>query len=106
MSEQNIGQASRINPLIRLILENPISAFNAAAILIGGAGVYWTNDARMTTIERDAVRSVMRLEKLENSAAMNSSSLQREIGEVKTSIKGLETSVQFLVNAQRRRPND
>lgn len=42
-------------PLIRLVLANPIQAFNTAAILFGGGMAWATMTARMSEIDREIV---------------------------------------------------
>jgi len=42
-----MNMASRDISIVRLVLENPISAFNTAAIIFGGGFVYSSNENRM-----------------------------------------------------------
>jgi hypothetical protein len=92
------------HPLWRLIAENPISAFNAAAIIVGGAGVYYSNEARMNAMEL----RVARIEQLqrEDTTASNVKderttakieSITRDMSDIKVTVRGIEASVQFLV---------
>ncbi|MFA7279834.1 MAG: hypothetical protein WC100_07040, partial [Sterolibacterium sp.] len=66
MTEQHLENPKKYHPLVQLVFENPISALNAVMIIFGGAGVYWTNDARMAAAEKDVTQLSSRLGRLEN----------------------------------------
>jgi hypothetical protein len=100
------------HPAIRLILENPISALNMGAILFGGGIVYAQlgaymreNDNRVTRIEQAMAKSDAASSVKEDRAAAKTDGIVRELGEVKLTLRGVESAVQFLVQQeQRRRP--
>lgn len=92
------------HPVIRLALENPISAANCALIIFGGAGVYWSNESRMNAVE-DRVARIERSIK-EDAVTSNAKDdrtnvkiegISRELGDVKVSVGRVEAAVQFLV---------
>lgn len=112
------------HPIVALILDNPISALNAAMIIAGGGFVYATNEARMSAIEKQVARvedsykqadrdqreamaeTRGRLEAAEGRNATKIESMAAQISTVSVKIGGIETSLRFLVDQQRRRPND
>jgi hypothetical protein len=109
----NADRASKAwHPAIRLILENPISALNMAAILFGGGIVYAQigsymreNDARVTRIEVQMRDAATASSIKEDRAALKTDGIARELNEVKLTLRGVESAVQFLVQQeQRRRP--
>jgi hypothetical protein len=106
MTEQgnaDAGSQAR-HPIVRLIIENPISALNTAAIIFGGGFVYASNEARMEKMEarvvqvelrqrEDAVSSSLK----DDRSAQKVDGIARELGDVKVAVRGIEASVQFLV---------
>ena len=58
------------HPIIRLVLENPMSAFNTAAIIFGGGFVYSSNESRMEQMES-------RIVKIEAAGLRDAASLQQ-----------------------------
>lgn len=110
--------------VVALIRNNPISALNAAMIIFGGGVVWATNDARMTAMERQIALVEISYkqadhdlkERLSDARAQLEAAEGRNAGEIKSvaqqmsivsaKITGIETSVRFLVDQQRRRPND
>lgn len=113
--ERAEGGSKKWHPIIRLIIENPISALNTAMILFGGGMVYASNEARMAKLA-DRVDAVERL-RIEDRAAASVSvatatqevrTLTRDLGDVKVTVRGIETAVQFLVQQardQQQRPS-
>ena len=100
------------HPLIRLVLENPIQAFNTAAILFGGGMVWATMTARMSEMDREiaAVRAqAQRVEQMSaaaDTATVNKfDAIYRDLTEMKVEMRGLRTSLDFLVAQERRRGN-
>lgn len=98
------------HPLIRLVLENPIQAFNTAAILFGGGMVWATMTARMSEMDREiaAVRAqAQRVEQMSVAADIATvnkfDAINRDLTEMKIEMRGLRTSLDFLVAQERRR---
>lgn len=97
------------HPLVRLVIENPISAFNAVAIIIGGASVYWSNQARMEDIDARVARleqaakedAVVTTQK-DDRTTQKIEGISRELGDVRVSVGRVETLVQYLVNQTQR----
>jgi hypothetical protein len=92
------------SPIIRLILENPISAFNTAAIIFGGGMVYSSNESRMSAMGDRVTRLEMQMR--EEAVAGNQKddrttqkieNITRDLSDVKATVRGIEASVQFLV---------
>lgn len=96
------------HPIIRLIIENPISAINTAAILFGGGFVYSSNENRIKDVETRVVRMEQRMREdnteqtiKDERAALKVESITRDLGDVKVTVRGIEASVQFLVQQVR-----
>jgi hypothetical protein len=114
MSERgNAERASKTwHPAVRLILENPISAFNMAAILVGGGVVYAQighymkeNDGRVARIETQIREQTIAANIKDDRAVAKTDGIARELNDVKVTVRGIESAVQFLVQQeQRRRP--
>ncbi len=97
------------HPIIRLVLENPISALNTAAILFGGGMVWATMTSRLSEMDREiaAVRAqVQRVEQMSatiDTATVNKfDAINRDLTEMKVEMRGLRTSLDFLVARKRR----
>ncbi len=92
------------HPLVRLVIENPISAANCALIIFGGAGVYWSNENRMADVEGRVARiersikedAVTRSVK-DDRTNVKIEGISRDLDDVKVSVGRVETAVQFLV---------
>jgi|GEM_PF-3876238 len=124
MSEQGQTRGDKRHPIVALLLDNPISALNAAMILVGGGMVWSTNEARMRDIEKQVARveesykqadrdqreamaeTRGRLEAGEGRNAQKIEAMSAQMSTVSVKISGIETSLRFLVDQQRRRPND
>lgn len=113
MTEKERADRSKAwHPVVRLVFENPISALNMAAILFGGGIVYAQigsymreNDARVTRIEHQMKESAIASRVKDDRAAAKTDGIAREVNEVKVTVRGIESAVQFLVQQeQRRRP--
>ena len=113
MTEQEKAEAGskQWHPIIRLIIENPISALNTAAILFGGGFVYASNESRMEKMESRVV--ILEQMRRDDTAASNVKddrttvkieSMSRELGDVKVSIGRVEAAVQYLVQQVQRPP--
>jgi hypothetical protein len=96
--------AKERSPIIRLILENPISAFNTAAIIFGGGMVYSSNESRMSAMGDRVTRLEIQIR--DEAAAGNVKddrttqkieSITRDMSDIKATVRGIEASVQFLV---------
>jgi hypothetical protein len=92
------------HPIVRLILENPISALNTAAILFGGGFVYASNESRMEKMEARVVTMEQRVRDdavasnvKDDRATQKVDGIARELNDVKVAVRGIEASVQFLV---------
>ena len=124
MSEVHTGNESKRHPIIALILDNPISALNTAAILVGGGFVYASNEARMSAMEKQITRvetgykqsdldmkallaeARARIEVSEGRNSGKIETMASQVNSVSIKLSGIESSVQFLVKSQRRRPNE
>ena len=112
MSERN-SQPGAMHPVIRLVAENPISALNAAMILIGGGVVWATNESRVAAVELRIANVERSLEQAGKTAAdagdktsARIEAITRDVGDVKITVRGIEAAVQFLVQQERRRPRE
>lgn len=115
---------TKLHPIIALILDNPISALNTAAILMGGGFVYASNEARMLGMEKQIAvvekgykdqdqemkallaEARARIEIAEGRNAGKIESIGAQVTAASIKLSGIEASVRFLVDAQRRRPNE
>ena len=106
MTEQERAKASsrNWNPIVRLIIENPISALNTAAILFGGGFVYASNESRMEKMETRIVQVEHRLQAdivasnlKDDRSIQRVEAISRELTDVRLTVRGIESSVQFLV---------
>ena len=106
MTEQGNADAGSQgkHPIVRLILENPISALNTAAILFGGGIVYASNESRMnqmsdriTKIEIAADRETALLAAKDDRATQKVEAITRDLTDVKIDVRGIKSSVEFLV---------
>lgn len=98
------GGSSGRHPIIGLILENPISAINTAAIIFGGGLVYSSNENRMEKMETRIVRIEQQVRDDITVANVNADrttqkveAITRDLSDVKITVRGIEASVQFLV---------
>jgi len=101
------------HPAIRLLIENPISAFNAAAILFGGGVVYSQighymkeNDSRVARIEQQIRETAIAANIKDDRAAQKVDGIARELNDMKVSVRGIESSVDFLVRQVQQPRND
>jgi len=110
------------HPIIALILDNPISALNTAAILIGGGIVYASNEARMVSMEKQITRveegykqsdvdvrnqlieARTRIELAEGRNSGKIEAIGAQVTAASVKLSAIEASLQFLVSAQRRKP--
>jgi hypothetical protein len=106
MTEQEKAEtgSKEWHPIVRLIIENPISALNTAAILFGGGFVYASNESRMEKMESRVVAVEVQQQResasasiKDDRAAQKVDGMARELGDVKVTVRGIEASVQFLV---------
>jgi hypothetical protein len=101
------------HPIVKLLLENPISALNAVAIVFGGGFVYKSNEARMEAMEMRIVQ-IERMNTIETASANAKESattvrvdaISRDLGEVKVTVGRVETAVKYLVDQAREDRND
>ena len=101
------------HPIIRLVLENPISAFNTAAIIFGGGFVYSSNESRMEQmneriikIEAAALRDAAIAAAKDDRTAAKFENITRDLGDVKVTVGRTEEAVRYLVRTlqeERRR---
>jgi hypothetical protein len=98
------------HPIVRLIIENPISAINTAAILFGGGFVYASNESRMEKMEARVLIVEQRVREdniaaniKDDRATQKVEGIARELNDVKVTVRGIEASVQFLVQQEQRR---
>jgi hypothetical protein len=98
------------HPIVRLIIENPISAINTAAILFGGGFVYASNESRMEKMEARVLIVEQRVREdniaaniKDDRATQKVEGIARELNDVKVTVRGIESSVQFLVQQEQRR---
>ena len=99
--------------IVRLILENPISAFNTAAIIFGGGFVYASNENRMQQmneriikIEAAGLRDAAIAAAKDDRTAAKFETITRDIGDVKVTVGRTEEAVRYLVRTmqeERRR---
>ncbi|MBX9760769.1 MAG: hypothetical protein K2Y29_18465 [Beijerinckiaceae bacterium] len=101
------------HPIVRLVLENPISAFNTAAIIFGGGFVYSSNESRMEQMEsrivkieavglRDAAIAAAK----DDRTTVKIENITRDLGDVKVTVGRTEEAVRYLVRTiqeERRR---
>lgn len=125
MSETNHAPADRTrHPIVALLIDNPISAINAAMILVGGAGVYYSNEARMAAMEKQVARieegykiadadmkmvlsdARQRMEMAEGRNAGKIEAISSQMSAASVKLSSIETAIRFLVEEKRRRPND
>jgi hypothetical protein len=97
------------HPIVRLIIENPISALNTAAILFGGGFVYSSNENRMTQmsdriakIELAADRETIIAATKEDRAAQKVEGIAKELNDVKVTLRGVEASVSYIADVLRQ----
>jgi hypothetical protein len=98
------------HPIVRLIIENPISALNTAAILVGGGFVFASNESRMEKMEARVLIVEQRVREdniaaniKDDRATQKVEGIARELNDVKVTVRGIESSVQFLVQQEQRR---
>jgi hypothetical protein len=98
------------HPIVRLIIENPISAINTAAILFGGGFVYASNESRMEKMEARVLIVEQRVREdniaaniKDDRATQKVEGIARELNDVKVTVRGIEAAVQFLVQQEQRR---
>jgi hypothetical protein len=111
MTEQeNANQGNRSwHPLMRLMIENPVSALNAAMILFGGGAVYAQigsymreNDQRVARIEQQIRESNIAANIKNDRATMRIDGISQKIGKVEVSVGRIESSLEFLVRQARQ----
>lgn len=109
MAERKETNAEARNPVIRLILENPISAINTAAILFGGGFVYASNEKRMEAMEVRILGLELRQKEdlasfraRENASNQKVEAISNSLNDVRVTVRGIEASVQFLVQQVQR----
>ena len=103
-SEKAKGGTPERHPIMRLILENPISALNTAAIIFGGGMVWASNNSRMTAME-DRIQKIevsIRDDKAAATIKEDRTTLRieaqiRDLNDVKVTVRGIDAAVQFLV---------
>lgn len=101
------------HPIIRLVLENPISAFNTAAIIFGGGFVYSSNESRMeqmneriAKIEAAGLRDAAVAAAKDDRTTVKIENITRDLGDVKVTVGRTEEAVRYLVRTmqeERRR---
>ncbi|MFN3892021.1 MAG: hypothetical protein ACK4MV_16620 [Beijerinckiaceae bacterium] len=110
MTENERAKASKSDwhPIMRLIIENPISAFNTAAILFGGGFVYSSNEhragqlaERITKIEQQAERENAVSSAKETLTAQKFDIINQRLNDLAVSLRGVETSTQFIAQQVR-----
>ncbi len=96
--------------IVRLVLENPISAFNTAAIIFGGGLVYASNENRMQQmneriikIEAAGLRDAAIAAAKDDRTAAKSETITRDIGDVKVTVGQTEEAVRYLVRTSTER---
>jgi len=94
------------HPIVRLILENPIAAFNTAAIIFGGGFVYASNENRMEQmneriikIKAAGLRDAAIAAAKDDRTAAKFETITRELGDVKVTVGRTEEAVRYLVGA-------
>jgi hypothetical protein len=110
--EQDESGRSR-HSIVRLVLENPISAFNTAAIIFGGGLVYASNENRMQQmneriikIEATGLRDAAIAAAKDDRTVAKFENITRDIGDVKVTVGRTEEAVRYLVRTmqeERRR---
>ena len=90
--------------IVRLVLENPISALNTAAIIFGGGFVYASNENRMQQmneriikIEAAGLRDAAIAATKDDLTAAKFETITRDIGDVKVTVGRTEEAVRYLV---------
>jgi hypothetical protein len=90
--------------IVRLVLENPISAFNTAAIIFGGGLVYASNENRMQQmneriikIEAAGLRDAAIAAAKDDRTAAKFEAITRDLGDVKVTVGRTEEAVRYLV---------
>ncbi len=90
--------------IVRLVLENPISAFNTAAIIFGGGLVYASNENRMQQmneriikIEAAGLRDASIAAAKDDRTAAKFETITRDLGDVKVTVGRTEEAVRYLV---------
>lgn len=124
MSEFGNTKGDKRNPWVAVLFDNPIATINMLMIVAGGGAVWATNESRVAAVEKyvtnievgyksansDLKAIVYEIRnKAEVSAGMNNTKAEQltaQISALSVKLSSIETSLQFLVNAQRRRPND
>jgi hypothetical protein len=110
---KTIGPATQNrHPIMRLVLENPISALNTAAIIFGGGMVYATMqsqlghmDRSIAMLENRVARGELAAAAIDQAVANKVEIINRDMTDMKVGIRGIQTSVDFLVQQERRRQN-
>ncbi|MDP2358544.1 MAG: hypothetical protein Q8M31_21165 [Beijerinckiaceae bacterium] len=102
--------------IVRLILENPISAVNTAAIIFGGGFVYASNENRMQQmneriikIEAAGLRDAAVAAAKDDRTAAKFETITRDLGDVKVTVGRTEEAVRYLVRTmqeERRRAGE
>ena len=101
------------HPILRLVLENPISALNTAAIIFGGGFVYASNENRMEQMEsrivkieaaglRDAAIAAVK----DDRTTAKIEGITRDLSDVKVTVGRTDEAVRYLVRTiqeERRR---
>lgn len=94
------------HPIIRLVLENPMSAFNTAAIIFGGGFVYSSNESRMeqmesriVKIEAAGLRDAALAAAKDDRTTLKIESITRDLGDVKVTVGRTEEAVRYLVRS-------
>lgn len=113
-SKEQVDACKSRHPIVRLILENPISALNTAAIIFGGGFVYASNENRMeqmenriVKIEASGLRDAAIAAAKDDRTTMKIENITRDLGDVKVTVGRTEEAVRYLVRAiqeERRRP--
>lgn len=102
--ESRMNMASRDISIVRLVLENPISAFNTSAIIFGCGFVYASNENRMQQmneriikIEAAGLRDAAIAAAKDDRTAAKFETITRDIGDVKVTVGRTEEAVRYLV---------
>jgi hypothetical protein len=94
------------HPIMRLVLENPISALNTAAIIFGGGFVYASNENRMQQmnernikIEAAGLRDAAIAAAKDDRTAAKFENITRDLGDVRVTVGRTEEAVRYIARA-------
>jgi hypothetical protein len=110
MPETILEKPKEYHPLVRLVLENPLVSFNVMAfIFVGGTG-YAAMMTQISGMERQISEVKSELARVERSGTDISTGsnvrfekINSELTDLKVTLRGVSTSLEFLVQQERRR---